>query len=335
MGLNANYVLRRFGMFLLTIWIGATVIFFIPRLAPGDPFTTIVTRMEAQGIQVEGSDQMIQSWRARFGLDKPLHIQYLAYMRNMLTLNLGYSLTNFPTEVINLIQRSIPWTIGLLLTATLLSFFIGNLIGTLIAWRRSPKLLRTLLPFTLVFTSIPFYMLGILLIYLFSVILHWFPTYGAFQRGLQESWNLPFIRSLIYHGTLPASAIILASMGFWALGMRGMMITTAGEDYILLANAKGLMPGYVLWRYTVRNAILPQVTALSLSLGGIAGGSMLVEMLFSYPGMGYLLNTAIMGSDYTLIQGIVFIMILGISLGAFIIDLLYPILDPRITYEKR
>lgn len=335
MGINLNYLVRRFGMFLLTIWIGSTIIFIIPRLAPGDPITTIVVRMAAQGNIVEGSDEMIAAWKARFGIDKPLIVQYFSYLRNMLTLNMGYSLVNFPTRVIDMIRRSLPWTMGLLLAATLLAFIIGNTIGILIGWNRTPKLARYMLPLALIYTSIPFYMLGILLIYLFSVVLDWFPTFGAYGQNVIPGWNWAFVKSTIFHAILPASAIIIASMGFWALGMRGMMVTTAGEDYVLLADAKGLRSHYILWKYTVRNAILPQVTSLTLAIGAIAGGSMLVEYLFAYPGMGYLLNLAILGSDYTLLQGIVFVMIVGTALGAFLIDILYPLLDPRITYEKK
>jgi peptide/nickel transport system permease protein len=330
----SSYILQRLILFVLTVWLGATMIFIIPRLAPGDPISAIMARMIAQGNQIEGSEQMVEAWRVRFGLDQPLMVQYVAYLRNMLRLDLGYSLTNFPSEVIDLVGRSLPWTIGLLLLATVISFILGNLIGVIIAWRRTPGLIRTLLPLSMIFTSIPFYMLGILLIYLFSVNLHWFPTVGAYSREVMPGLNWPFMRSVIHHGVLPAAAIIIASMGFWALGMRGMMITTAGEDYMLLADAKGLPPYYILWRYGVRNAILPQVTALSLSLGGIAGGSVLVELLFSYPGMGFLLYQAILNNDYTLLQGIAFIMIVGTALGAFLIDMLYPVLDPRISYVK-
>ncbi len=329
-----SYILKRFAMFLLTVWIGATMIFIIPRLAPGDPISSIMARMVAQGNQIEGSEEMVASWRARFGLDQPLIVQYGVYLRNLLRLDMGYSLTNFPTEVIDLIERALPWTIGLLLIATLISFLLGNAIGVLIGWRRTPALLRALLPLSMIFTSIPFYMLGILLIYIFSVTLRWFPTFGAYAREVNPGWSWPFVLSLVQHSVLPVTAIIIASMGFWALGMRGMMITTAGEDYMLLADAKGLPPRYILWRYAVRNAILPQVTALSLSLGAIAGGSVLIELLFSYPGIGYLLNQAILGNDYTLLQGIVFMMIVGTSLGAFLIDMLYPVLDPRINYER-
>ena len=334
-GLTAGYLFRRLGMFLLTIWLGATIIFIVPRLAPGDPIAAMVSRMTAQMGRVENSDQLIQAWRTRFGLDAPLHIQYLRYLRNAVTFNLGYSLASFPSEVEDLAKNAMPWTIGLLAMSTVISFVAGNTIGALLAWRGTPRFVRNILPLSLTFTSIPFFMLAILLIYVFAFGLHWFPVSGAYGRGLQVGLNWPFIRSVIYHGTLPTFSIVIASMGFWALGMRGMMITTQGEDYLILARAKGLAPGRVFWRYAVRNAILPQVTALALAMGGLVGGSTLVEYLFAYPGMGYLLYLGIVNSDYSLIQGIVFILIVATAVAALIIDLLYPFLDPRISYSKR
>lgn len=334
-GLTRGYVLRRLGMFVLTVWLGSTIIFIIPRLAPGDPITAMVSRMSAQAGRVENSDQIIEAWRARFGLDAPMHIQYLRYMRNLMTFNLGYSLAFFPAEVEALVGRSLPWTLGLLGLATLISFIVGNAIGALLAWRRTPGLARALLPLTLTFTAIPPFMLGILLLYLLAFNLEWLPFAGAYARGLQPGLDLEFILSVIEHGTLPALAIVVTTMGFWALGMRGMMITTDGEDYMILAQAKGLRPGRIFWRYGVRNSILPQVTALALSLGAIAGGTIIVEYIFTYPGMGYLLYQGIINADYTLIQGIVFILIVGVSVAVLILDLLYPLIDPRISYETR
>jgi len=261
-------------------------------------------------------------------------VQYMQYVRNLATFDLGYSLASFPSGVGDLVGRALPWTIGLLTIASVLSFIIGNTIGALLAWRRTPGLVRLLLPISLTFTSIPFFMFGILLIYVLGFWLDLFPISGGYGRGLTPGLNWPFIQSVIEHGTMPALAIVLTSMGFWALGMRGMMITNDGEDYMILAEAKGLFPSRIFWRYGVRNSVLPQVTALALSLGTIVGGSTLVEYIFSYPGTGYLLYQSIVNADYTLIQGIVFILVLATALAVFIIDLLYPIIDPRITYEK-
>ena len=333
-GLTWEYVLKRLGMFLLTVWLGSTIIFIVPRLAPGDPVTAMIGRMISQGGSVENADQMIEAWRERFGLDDPLPIQYLKYLGNLARFNTGPSLAFFPAEVDTLVARAAPWTVGLLTLATLLSFFIGNLVGALIAWRPAPQWLRRTLPLTITFTAIPPFMLGILLIYLFAFQLEWLPFGGAYGRGITPGWNIEFILSALRHGILPAMAIVLTTMGFWALGMRGMMVTIDGQDYMVLAQAKGLRPGRIFFRYGIRNGILPQMTALALTLGSIAAGSVIVEVIFTYPGMGFLLYQGILNSDFNLIQGIVFYLILGVSLAVLIIDLLYPVIDPRITYER-
>ncbi len=333
-GLTLPYLVRRLGMWFITIWLGATIIFFVPRLAPGDPVSAMVSRLSAQAGFVEGSTEMIEAWRVRFGLDEPLIVQYFNYLRNLASFDLGFSLASFPSHVNDMVADALPWTLGLLIIATLISFVLGNIIGALMAWRRTPGTVRTLLPVTLTFTSIPFFMFGILLIYIFAFGLGWFPPSGGYGRGLEIGLNWPFIKSVIYHGTLPAMAIVLTSMGFWALGMRGMMITNDGEDYMILAEAKGLKPSRVFWRYGMRNSILPQITALAISLGLIAGGSTLVEYIFAYPGVGYLLYLGIVNNDYSLIQGIVFILILGTATAVLILDLLLPMVDPRITYHK-
>lgn len=334
-GLTPSYVARRLGMFFFTIWFSATIMFFIPRMAPGDPIQSMVTRLSSRSGYVEGSGRLIQAWRDRFGLDDPLIVQYFSYLKNMVTLDFGYSLSQFPVEVRTMVGQAMPWTVGLLTVATILSFGLGTVVGALLAWRRTPGLLRAFLPLSLIFTAIPFYILGILLIYLFVFQLELFPITGGKRSDVESGLSFAFINSVIQHGTLPALSIVLASMGFWALGMRGMMITVAGEDYLTLARAKGLHPMRILFRYEVRNAVLPQVTALVLGLGGIVGGTVLVEYLFGYPGMGALLYQAIQSSDFTVIQGIVFILIATTVFAVLIIDLVYPLLDPRISYERK
>jgi peptide/nickel transport system permease protein len=333
-GLTRGYIIKRLGMFFLTVWLGTTLIFTIPRMAPGDPVAGMVSRMSAQGGRIENSAALIDAWRKRFGLDDPQYIQYLRYIYNSATFNLGYSLAYFPTEVSDMVRRSIPWTLGLLSLAVIFAFIIGNTIGALLAWRRTPDLVRMLLPISLTFTSIPAFMLGILLLYTFAFGLEWLPFSGAYERGVTPGLNWDFISSVVKHGTLPALAIVLTQMGFWTLGMRGMMITTDGEDYMILAEAKGLSPMRIFWLYGVRNAVLPQVTALGLTLGGIAGGAVIVEYIFTYPGMGYLLYQGIVNTDYTLIQGIVFFLIVGVAIAVFILDLIYPLIDPRIRYQR-
>lgn len=334
-GLTLNYIVRRLGMFILTIWIAASIIFIVPRLAPGDPIAALVARMQQQAGRVEHSDQIIEAWRERFGLNDSLFVQYIRYMGNVLSFDFGYSLFSFPTTVNYMIGRALPWTIGLLSVATLLSFLIGNLGGALLAWARTPRLVKMIIPMTMVFTSVPSLLLGILLVYLFAFNIRLFPYSGSYARGMEPNLSLEFIGSIIYHGTLPALSIVLVSFGYWALGMRGMMVTTEGEDYMILAEAKGLSPWRILLRYSIRNAILPQVTALALSMGTLVTGSVLVEYVFNYNGMGGLLYTGIINQDYTVIQGTVFVLILSSATAVLVIDLIYPLIDPRITYQAR
>lgn len=334
-GLTTGYVLRRIGMFFLTIWFGTTLIFLIPRLMPGDPVQGMVSRMMAQAGRVENMEQIIAAWREKLGLDQPLIVQYGRYLGNMLTFDMDYSMAFFPARVNDMVLRGLPWTIGLLAIATVISFIAGNTIGALLGWRRTPGLVKSLLPFTLTFTSVPFFMLGMLLIYIFAYGLRLFPPTGGSGRGYVPEFTPEYILNIIHHGMLPALAIVIASMGFWALGMRGMMITSDGEDFLILAQAKGLHLRRIFWRYSVRNAILPQVTALALSFGSLVAGSILVEYIFAYPGTGYLLYQGIVNSDYALIQGVVFVLILATSFAVLVIDLLYPLLDPRISYQRR
>ncbi len=332
--LTLSYVLRRLGMWFLTIWIGSSLIFIIPRLAPGDPVTAMVERLVQQAGFVENSADLIEAWRVRFGLDGPLYQQYFRYLLNMSKLDLGYSLANFPARVTDIIGRSLPWTVSMVTVSLLLSFAIGNMVGALMAWRRVPGTIRNVLPATLTFTAIPFFMFGILLISLLAFKWKIFPAYGNYGRGVDPGFNWEFIVSVIWHGTLPVFSIVVTSMGFWALGMRGMLVTTDGEDYMILADAKGLRSRRIFWFYGIRNSLLPQVTALALNLGAVAGGALLVEFIFGYPGLGYFLYQAIITADYTVIQGIVFMLIVGVATAVFILDLLYPMIDPRITYQK-
>ena len=334
-GLTRDYMVRRLLMWLLTVWIGASLIFTIPRLAPGDPIAAMVMRMAGQGAVIEDSVTLINAWRLRFGLDGPWYVQYFNFLKNCVTFDFGYSLTQFPSRVWDMIARALPWTVGLISFATLLTFLFGNTVGALIGWRKTPGAVRNLLPFTLTFSSIPAFLFGLLLSFVFAFGLGWFPsTQGYDQTKVVPGLNLPFIADAAYHSVLPALAIILTTAGGWALGMRGMMVTNDGEDYMILGQAKGLTMSRLFLRYAVRNALLPQLTALSLTLGLIVGGSTLVETYFVYPGVGKLLYYAIVNGDYTLMQGIVYILVLTTATAVLIIDLIYPLIDPRISLKK-
>ena len=334
-GISLNYLLRRLLVFFLTLWVAATLIFIIPRLAPGDPITAMVARMGQQIGFVENADLIIDAWRERFGLDDPIYVQYFRFMGNTLRMDLGYSLANFPATVSELVGRALPWTIGLVGISTAIFFIVGNLFGALLAWRKTPRLVKILIPMSMIFTSIPPLLAGLLLVYVFGFLIPIFPKQAAYARGAVPEFTLEFFSSVLYHGFLPAMSIVLVTFGYWALGMRGMMVTIEGEDYMILAQAKGLKPFYVLYRYMIRNAILPQMTALAVSVGTLVGGAVLVEVIFNYNGMGSLIFSAIRNQDFGLIQGTSFILIVTSALAVLIIDLSYPLIDPRISLEGR
>jgi len=330
-----TYFSRRLVQFVAVLWGAATLNFFIPRLAPGNPVRDQLTQMASQGgyLQV-GIEEMVKSYDQQFGLDQPLWSQYLHYLGSVLQLDFGYSLSQYPVRVMTLIQAALPWTIGLLLASTLLAFLLGTLLGAFIGWTRSPRVLRYLVLPLLVFSSIPYYLLGLLLVYTLAVTHPFFPLSGGYSISSVPSLSVPFVLDILRHSLLPAFSIVLAGMGFWGLGMRGMMVTTEGEDFMLFAEAKGLKGVRILLRYAVRNAILPQFTSLAIALGHIVSGSVIVEVVFGFPGIGSLLVKAISGSDFFLLYGIVFMIILAISLATLLIDLVYPLLDPRIAYQS-
>lgn len=334
--MSLRYVFGRVLFFFVVVWAGTTLIFFLPRLAPGrDPIRERLGMMSAMGgMNQDNIELMAKSYEAKFGLDQPLWKQYLRYLGDMARFNLGYSLAKFPTRVSDVIAIAIPWTIALLGVSTLIAFTMGSLLGGLLAWPGSPRALRYLLPPLFTFSSIPFYLLGLILIYIFAFKLRWFPLTGGSQVMTIPSLSLSYMMELIYHSILPSLSIVLASIGFWSLSMRGMMITVEGEDYIALAEAKGLPKSRIFLWYAMRNAMLPQTTALVLSLGTVLSGSILVEIIFNYPGIGSVLFAAITGFDYFVIYGIVFFIVVTIALTTLILDLLYPLLDPRIRYQK-
>jgi peptide/nickel transport system permease protein len=233
-----------------------------------------------------------------------------------------------------MLRRAIPWTVGLLLTATLISFTIGTLVGALLAWGKAPFILRAVFPAFFTFSAVPFYLMGIVLLYIFAFLIPIFPLFGGFSTERIPELSLSFALDILHHSILPALAIVLAQVGFWAMGMRSMMVTIQGEDYMLQAEAKGLKGPRIFYRYAMRNAILPQFTGLALSLGTIISGAILVEVVFSFPGVGSVLLKAVRGFDWFVIQGIVFLVIVSVAFTMLIIDLIYPLLDPRISYRS-
>ena len=331
-GLDLGYFLRRVGMFILVIFVAATINFVIPRLAPGNPIGAITSRMANASAGIENGEAMFEAYRQRFGLNDPIYVQYGKYMWNLVRLDFGYSLSAYPAGVWEIIQPAIGWSVGLIGVSVLLTFALGITVGALLAWKGTPEIVRSVLPITMIGGVLPYYLLGMMLVYVFAFTAKLLPLSGAYDSGMARELSWEYIQSIARHSVLPAASIIFTSLGGWALTMRGLIVNTIGEDYMLLAEAKGLTKRRILWWYSVRNAIPPQVTHLAIALGHVVSGAILVEIVFSYPGLGYQLYMAIVNSDYTVVQGITLILAASVGLSVLIIDLIYPRLDPRVTY---
>ena len=246
---------------------------------------------------------------------------------------MGYSISVFPSTVTDLLREAVPWTVGLLLVTTIISWTLGSIIGGVVGWTggRSPAL-QALVPVALVLYTIPYYILAIILVFLLAFLWPIFPLSGAYSIGLQPALTPTFILDVLRHAALPALSIVLVSLGWWFLSMRSLIVSVKGEDYITWAEAKGLPPGRIFWAYAFRNALLPQVTGLALSLGQIVGGALVTETIFAYPGLGFLIYNSIKSLDFPVIQGGILLIIISVAVANFLIDLAYPLIDPRIRY---
>jgi peptide/nickel transport system permease protein len=333
--MRADYIVKRLGIFLLIVWLAGSVNFFLPRINNQDPIREKLIQQALIGGYIQaGMQEMADEYQKKFGLDRPLWQQYLTYFGDVLRFDFNYSISNYPRTVTEIILEALPWTIGLLSVTTMISFALGTLLGAFLGWPRSPKWLHWLMPPILALHSLPFFLLGLILMYCVAFYTQLLPMYGGYSPGTFPAFSLSFALDILSHSILPACSIILVSIGGWALGMRAMMVTTQGEDFTNFAEAKGLLGRTIFLRYAVRNALLPQITALALVLGHIVSGATLVEVIFAYPGVGTVLFHAIRESDFFLIQGVVFMVIVTLGLATFILDLCYPLLDPRITYRR-
>jgi len=330
-----TYALRRILTFIAVIWVAASINFFLPRLASGrDPIRSRLGQQAASGGSITGIQELVDAYSEKFGLNEPLYKQYLRYLWDVVTFDLGYSIASYPARVADLIQVALPWTIVLLFTATIFSFVLGTLAGAYLGWQNRKKQVDYLFMPLLTLSAVPYYVLGLILVYFFAFRTTAFPLTGGYDIGSRPEWTLEFALDALHHSILPALSIVLVQLGSWALGMRGMMVMTEGEDYMSYAEARGVSPRTIFLRYGARNAMLPQVTALALSLGTIASQAVLVEVVFGYPGIGTLLYRSITGVDYFLIYGIVLLVVFSIALVTLILDLIYPLLDPRIIYSR-
>jgi len=332
-----QYLIRRLILFIVVVWVAATVNFVLPRLSGGNAIRSALLQQAAQGGYVQGNiDAMVAEFDKEFGLDKPLWQQYLTYLWDISHLEFGFSMANYPTRVSTLMGNALPWTLALLGVSTAIAFSLGVFLGGLMAWPKTPRwIVNVLLPPFLTLSAVPYYMLGLILLWVLAFQTHWFPIFGAYSPGTLPDWSDPeFLKDVAGHMVLPCLSIVLSALGFWALGMRAMMVTVQHDDFVQYAEAKGLKNRTVFFRYAGRNALLPQITALGLTIGHILSGALLVEIVFSYPGIGNVLYRSIRSYDYFAIEGIVFGVIVSITVATLILDLIYPKIDPRITYAK-
>jgi peptide/nickel transport system permease protein len=320
-----KFLRRRIGFYVFTAWAAITLNFFIPRMLPGDPVQSLINKYQGRL-----STDAVDSLRVLFGLNNhtTLWQDYVSYWGNLLRGNFGISFTYFPTPVAEVVAQSLPWTLLLVGISTVLGFVIGTVAGVGLGWRRGTWA-DGLLPVANFFSAIPYFWLGLIAIAVFAVALPVFPASGGYDGGLAPSFSLEFIGSAIYHGMLPALTIVLSSVAGWILGMRNMMVTVSSEDYVTVAQAKGLSERTVMFGYAARNAVLPSISGFALSLGFIVGGTLVTEMVFSYPGIGYVLFQAIGSKDYPLMQGVFLIITLSVLVANMAADFVYAFLDPR------
>ncbi|HDI31878.1 MAG TPA: ABC transporter permease [Thermofilum sp.] len=329
-----KYIVERGIIYILSIYISLTIVFIVPRLIPGNPLDAVLQQLANMGASV-GAEDLIREYEKIFGLNEDIFTQYVKFLREVLKGNLGYSISRFPSTVSEVLARALPWSIGLLTMTTIISWTLGTVLGAIAGWKGESSAFSKLFgPAALLMYITPYYIFAILLLFAFSYHFRIFPSSGGYTPGAEARLDLKFLVDVAYHSALPALSIVLSSLGWWFLSMRSMMVTVKGEDYILMAFAKGLREKLIIWRYAFRNAILPQVTGLAISLSRVVGGALLTEVIFAYPGIGWVIYDAITSKDYPLIQGGVLVIILAVATANFVIDTLYPLVDPRIRYRS-
>jgi peptide/nickel transport system permease protein len=320
-----RYLVRHLGLYLVAAWASLTLNFFIPRLMPGDPASAMFARLQGQ-LQPEA----MAALREAFGFtNEPLLKQYFTYLSHMLRGDLGLSVAYFPAKVTDVIATGLGWTVLLSGTAVVISFALGTALGVFATFRRGGFLDSAMPPILIFLGAFPYFWLAMVALYFLGFGAGWFPLRHAYSDLLEPSFSAEFILSILEHMILPAAAIVVATVGGWMLSMRGAMVGVLAEDYVTMAQAKGLSPSRVMFHYAARNAMLPNVTGFGMALGFVLSGSLLTEIVFSYPGQGYLLIQAVRNQDYPLMQGLFLTITLAVLGANFIVDILYVWLDPR------
>lgn len=329
--MSIRMVLRRILFLIMVVWAASTITFFIPRLSDRNPIRERFAELaRTGGFSGPALEEVVASFSTRFGLDKPLWQQYLDYMGAIARLDFGVSLYRYPKTTLELIAESLPWTIGLLLSTTIVSFVLGILLGAVAAWPKAPNWLRAFAtPFVLLM-GIPPVLMGVLLLFFVGFRLKLLPLGGAYSIGTVPDMSIGFILDVARHQIMPGLALILGSVGAWVLSMRGMGVTIQGEDYVTFAEHKGLNSFVIFRDYYLRNALLPQVTGFALALGSVVTSGVVVEQLFGLPGLGERLGAAIRANDFIVIYGVVLFITIAVATLMVLVELIYPFLDPRI-----
>ena len=324
-----RFYLQKVLFYVVALWFAVTLNFLIPRLMPGNPVDILISKMGAAGQPVTPATRRALEIQLGTGGKGNWFTQYGQYLGDLLHGQLGASLVNYPAPVTEVIGQALPWTIALIGLSTVIAFLLGVGLGVFAGWRRG-SWLDNLVPATTMFQAVPYFWLALILVLFFTRWHQWFPYAGGYDvTTTGPSLSTQFIGSAIYYGFLPACTIVLSSIGGWMLGMRNMMVATLSEDYVLAAEAKGLRPRRVRLTYAARNAVLPSLSGFAISLGFIVAGSIVTEQVFSYPGVGQLLWTAVSNDDYALMQGIFLVISLSVLAANLIVDLLYGLIDPR------
>lgn len=325
MNTSLNHLMRRMGLYGLAAWIALTLNFLLPRLMPGDPAAALFARFQGR-LEPAALDAL----RLTLGMsDAPLLTQYLRYLGQLAQGDLGTSVVYFPESVSSVIASGLGWTVFLAGGALIVAFVTGSALGALAAWRRGGWLDRLLPPILSFLGAFPYFWLAMAGAYVLGFQWGWFPVRHAYGPEVQPGWNVSFVASMIRHAILPASTMVIASLGGWMLTMRNVMIGVLGDDPIRYAQARGLSPQRLFFHYAMRNALLPSLTSFGMALGFVLSGALLTEIVFAYPGQGYLLLQAVRGQDYPLLQGLFLTITLAVLGANAVVDIISVALDPR------
>lgn len=326
-----TYLAKRLAQFAVVVFIGVNLAFVITHASPIDPVEQSISAVTSFGSTApEAIAAMRASLQELYGLKGTLAEQYLTFWSRVLRGDFGPSLSAFPTPVSTLIGRALPWTAGLLIVSTLITWVLGNWLGGLAGYYQRNRTLKLMGVVAMGVHPIPYYIVALLLLIVFGFLWPVLPITGGSAMNLQQGWNWSFVSSVARHSVLPALSLILIGLGSWFLGMRSLVSNIVTEDYVVYAEIAGLDSRRVLGSYVMRNALAPQVTGLAMSLGGIFNGAVITEKVFGYPGVGTLLVDAVYAGDYGLVLGVTTVSIIAVSVGVLVIDLLYPLIDPRV-----